>query len=121
MIDSSLWPISLKILVFFYWSQLIEMLLQFFSQIGTGIRREDPLSHGGYLHGISVQVLVVYLYSLFTEELEVTLHIFWALALIMASLLAPVAHGLFPSFLSFTSFLGRQGGSAGLLVLGLGP
>ena len=97
------------------------MLLQFFSQIGTGIRREDPLSHGGYLHGISVQVLVMYLYSLLTEELEVTLYIFWALALVMASLLAPVTHGLFPSFLSFTNLLGRQGRSVGLLALGLGP
>ena len=63
----------------------------------------------------------MYLYSLFMEELEVTLHIFWTLALIVARLLAPVAHDLFPSFLSFTNFLGRQGGSAGLLVLGLGP
>ena len=38
----------------------------------------------------------------------------------MASLLAPVAYGLLPAFLSLTDLLGRQWRSAGLLILGLG-
>ena len=39
----------------------------------------------------------------------------------MASLLAPVAYGLLPAFLSLTDLLGRQGRSVGLLILGFGP
>ena len=63
----------------------------------------------------------MHFYPFSAEELEVTLHIFWTLALVMASLLAPVAHGLLPSIFSLANLLGRQGKSVGLLVLGFGP